>query len=65
MLTSDDSVSMCNVVDGEGAVISSPQNRFAPFTVHYAETFIIPGSVGSFTVKPLKERCMVLRATVR
>lgn len=64
-IIADDSVSMCNVVDGEGAIVSSPQHRFAPFTVHYAETFIIPGSIESFTIKPLKNHCAVLRATVR
>ncbi len=64
-LSSEDSVSMCNIVDGEGAVISSPEGRFAPFTVHYAETFIIPASVDTFTVKPLAQRCMLLRATIK
>jgi mannose-6-phosphate isomerase class I len=59
------SVSMCNVVDGEGVIITSPDNSFAPFTVHYAETFIIPASVRSFSMEPLEGACMVLRATVR
>ena len=64
-MTSEDSVSMCNIVDGEGAVISSPRNLFAPFTVHYAETFIIPGSIGTFAVRPLKDHCIMIRARVR
>ncbi len=64
-MTSGGSVSMCNIVDGEGAVISSPKGQFAPFTVHYAETFIIPGSVDSFTVRPLNRSCRMIRATVR
>ncbi len=64
-LASGDSVSMCNIVEGEGAVISSPLNRFAPFTVHYAETFIVPGSVETFAVRPLKDRCVMMRASVR
>ena len=64
-LSSGGSVSMCNIVSGEGAVISSPENRFAPFTVHYAETFIIPASVETFAVRPLRGRCAMIRATVR
>ena len=64
-MAGEDSVSMCNIVDGEGAVISSPEGRFEPFTVHYAETFIIPGSIARFRVRPLKARCRMIRATVR
>lgn len=61
----DGSVSMCNVVDGEGVIISSIDGTFPPFTAHYAETFIIPASVERFILEPLGESCMVLRATVR
>lgn len=64
-LTCEDSVSMLNVVDGSGAVVSSPEGRFEPFEVHYAETFIIPASLERFTIAPLDGDCMVLRATVR
>ncbi len=63
--TCDDSVSMCNVVDGAGVVISSPEGTFEPYEVHYAETFIIPASVKNFTVTPLSGECMVLRANIR
>lgn len=59
------SVQMCNVVDGEGAVIASPQEAFEEFTVHYAETFILPASIGEFTIRPLGEECKILRAYVR
>ncbi len=59
------SVSMCNVVDGEGAVISSTDGSFEPYEVHYAETFIIPASVTEFILSPLGKECMVIRATVR
>lgn len=64
-LEAGDSVSMCNVVDGSGAVISSPEGAFAPFTVHYAETFILPAAVARFTLAPLQGECTILRATVR
>ncbi len=59
------SVSMCNVVDGTGVIVTSPDNTFTAFEVHYAETFIIPASVYDFSLEPLGEACMVLRATVR
>lgn len=63
--TGEGSVQMCNVVDGQGAVIASPEGDFAEFTVHYAETFIIPASIGAFTIRPLGEECKILRAYVR
>lgn len=59
------SVQMCNLIDGEGAVISSPKSAFSPFTVHYAETFILPAAITEFTVKPLGDECKILRAYVR
>jgi tRNA pseudouridine(55) synthase len=64
-IEADDSVSMCSIVEGEGAVITSPEDLFSPFTVHYAETFIIPGSIQRFSIRPLNRRCVLLRATVR
>ena len=30
---------------------------FEPFVVHYAETFIIPASVGEYTIKPYGKSC--------
>ena len=59
------SVQMCNLVDGEGAVISSPDGRFPDYCVHYAETFILPASLHSFVIRPLGDSCTVLRAYVR
>lgn len=44
---------MLNVVDGPGAVITSPTSAFAPFEVHYAETFIVPAAAGRYVVTPL------------
>lgn len=60
-----DSVSMCNVVEGSGAIITSPEGLFEPYEVHYAETFIIPASVLRFAIEPLEKSCMILRAVVR
>ena len=46
------SVNVLNLVEGEEAVVESPEGKFAPFVVHYAETFIVPAAVGRYTVAP-------------
>ena len=46
-------VNVLNLVEGREAVVESPTNAFEPFVVHYAETFIIPASVGDYTIRPL------------
>ena len=48
----NNSVNVLNLVEGEEAVVESPINAFKPFVVHYAETFIIPASVGEYTIAP-------------
>lgn len=58
-------VNVLNLVDGYEAVVESPEGRFAPFTVHYAETFIIPACVGRYVIKPLHGECKTLKAYVR
>ena len=45
-------VHVLNLVQGEEAVVESPDDAFAPFVVHYAETFIVPAAVGPYTVRP-------------
>ena len=66
-IVSDGEFSMLNLVDGQSAVIESPKNSFAPYTVHYAETFIIPANAGDVTIKPTipGSEIKVLRANVR
>ena len=65
----ENSVHVLNLVEGEEAVVESPDGRFEPFVVHYAETFIVPASVEEYTVRPcgLSEgkTCMTIRASVR
>jgi hypothetical protein len=39
-------------VEGEQALVESPSGAFAPFSVHYAETFIVPAAVGPYTIRP-------------
>ena len=66
-LERNDSVSMLNLIEGEAAVVSSPTGAFEPFTVHYAETFIVPAGAGAYRIAPLHEgeHCAVIRAEVR
>ena len=45
-------VNMLNLVEGEEAIIESPENKFEPYIVHYAETFIIPANIGEYTIRP-------------
>ena len=60
-------VNMLNLVEGTAAVVESPSGDFEPYEVHYAETFIVPASVGEYRVSPLKEheRIGLIRAYVR
>jgi mannose-6-phosphate isomerase class I len=46
------SVQMLNLIEGEEAVVESPDGMFEPFVVHYAETFIVPASIDSFVIRP-------------
>lgn len=45
-------VNVLNLVEGSEAVVESPDGAFTPFVVSYAETFIIPASVGAYTIRP-------------
>jgi len=59
-------VNVLNLVDGCEAVVESPEGKFEPFTVHYAETFIIPACIGRYTITPMGgEECKTIKAEVR
>jgi hypothetical protein len=62
-------VNVINLIEGREAIVESPNNLFKPFVVHYAETFIIPASVGCYTIRPYGEsegkECATLKAFVR
>ena len=45
-------VNVLNLIEGEEAMVESPTGAFAPFAVHYAETFIVPAAVGAYDVRP-------------
>lgn len=65
----DGGVNVLNLVQGRAAIVESPTHNFAPFIVHYAETFIIPASVGAYTITPHGEaigtECATIKAYVR
>lgn len=64
-----DSINVLNLVEGEEAEVISPTGSFAPFTVHYAETFIIPASIGDYIMRPTEkskgQRLATIKALVR
>jgi mannose-6-phosphate isomerase class I len=62
-------VNVINLVQGEEAIVESPNGAFEPFVVHYAETFIVPAAVGPYTIRPhgagIGGECATLKAYVR
>ena len=62
-------VNVLNLVEGEEVIVESPGGKFAPFVVHYAETFIVPAAVGSYTIRPhglsAGKECATIKAFVR
>ena len=60
-----DSVTVCNLVEGKSALVCSPDGKFGPFEVHYAETFIIPASAERFEIRAADGPCIVVKANVR
>jgi hypothetical protein len=63
------SVQVLNLVEGAEAVVESPEETFAPFVVHYAETFIVPAAVGAYRIRPRDQTtgvaCATIKASVR
>jgi hypothetical protein len=62
-------VNVINLVEGEEAIVESPEGAFEPFVVHYAETFIVPAAVGPYMIRPygasVGRECATLKAYVR
>jgi mannose-6-phosphate isomerase class I len=62
-------VNVLNLVEGDEVVVESPSNSFAPFVVHYAETFIVPAGVGEYVIRPsgngVGAECATIKAYVR
>lgn len=45
-------VNVLNLVEGDRVMVESPDCRFAPFEVNYAETFVVPAAVGAYIIRP-------------
>lgn len=62
----DGGVNVFCLVDGREAVVSSPDGRFRPFAVHYAETVIVPAAAGRYVVSPAGGgECVTVKASIR
>ncbi|MCG2462364.1 class I mannose-6-phosphate isomerase [Flavobacteriaceae bacterium F89] len=63
------SVNVLNLVEGREVIVESPDNSFTPFIIHYAETFIVPANVETYTIAPYGEsigkKCATIKAFVR
>ena len=60
-----DGVNVLNLVEGEAAVVESPDDGFEPFLVHYAETFIVPAAVGGYSIRPYGDSKSKKYATIK
>lgn len=62
-------VNVLNLCEGEEVTVESPNASFPPLVVHYAETFIVPASVGPYTIRPhgpsIRQKCGTIKAYVR
>ena len=62
-------VNVLNLVEGDEVEVVSPTQAFEPFVVHYAETFIVPASVGPYLIRRTSEsksdRFATIKASVR
>lgn len=64
-VSTNGSVNVLNLIEGNSAVIESLNREFEPFTVHYAETFIVPACVNEYKIIPTDGTVMVIKAEVR
>ncbi len=57
------------LIEGDEAIVESPENAFDPFVVHYAEVFIVPAKVGAYSIRPYRtgegQQCATLKGYVR
>lgn len=62
-------VNVLNLVEGDEAEVVSPTGAFPPFRINYAETFIVPASVGPYIVRRTErsraERLGTVKASIR
>lgn len=62
-------LNVLNLVEGREVIVESPEGLFNPLIIHYAESFIVPASVGKYTIRPHGEsegkECATVKAFVR
>ncbi len=63
-VTMKDTVHVMNLVDGKSALIESVDGSFEAFEVHYAETAIVPASVGRYRIVPLDTEIKMIVASI-
>lgn len=65
----NDCVNVLNLVDGDEVIVESTDGSFEPIVIHYAETFIVPAAVKSYTIRPhgssAGKECKTIKAFVR
>jgi hypothetical protein len=65
----DESVNVINLVEGQEVIVESPAQAFAPFVVHYAETFVVPAAIGAYSIRPhgpyAGKECATLKVSCR
>lgn len=59
------SVNVLNLVEGDEAMVESPEGAFEPFVIHYAETFIVPAAVGAYRIRPASSAPASELATIK
>lgn len=67
-LETHESVNMLNMVEGTAAVVESLDGSFAPLSVSYGETFIVPESVKRYRIRntgDTNQKVAVIQAFVR
>ena len=58
-------VNILNLVEGDEVEVVSPVGAFEPYTIHYAETFIVPASVGAYVIRPTIQSTSTQFATIK
>jgi mannose-6-phosphate isomerase class I len=62
-------VNVICLVEGDEIIVESPGHSFDPFIVHYAEVFIVPAKVKTYTIRPYGtaegKKCATVKGYVR